>query len=217
MTTIPTYTKARGYSAGGCARYGRVCGIEGEPYQREVKKNSKSEICRACCNEIAINAGMCGWVAAMMIQKSTISHHVKNETLWFHVSCFPASDPRMSEEIARREKEERKRKRADMATTTSEKKQAKLESEFPEELTRLDERALCQRLGLQLDPYCFVSGSCNSGGFKKELEKLLKNLGQKKTGDKRAWLMRIILASEKTGKKVTHVSGFMGAPSLTLE
>ena len=106
--TLPTYSRSKGYSAGGAARYGNVAGIEGEPTVREVKKNSKSEICNGCGEMIAIKAGMHGWVATMMIQKSTCSHVLKNETLWYHISCCPESDPRMPQELARREMEERK-------------------------------------------------------------------------------------------------------------
>ena len=41
-------------------------------------------------------------------EKYMLAYVLKNETLWYHISCCPESDPRMPQELARREMEERK-------------------------------------------------------------------------------------------------------------
>ena len=80
---------------------------------------------------------MHGWVATMMIQKSTCSHVLKNETLWYHISCCPESDPRMPQELARREMEERKMAREEArikkeeARREKEERKRKREAEAP--------------------------------------------------------------------------------------
>lgn len=194
MMIIPTYVKSKGYGAGGAARYGHVAGIDGEPYLKEVKKNSKSERCMKCGETIAVNVGMNGWVAALMIQKSTCSHVVKNETLWYHASCCPASDPRMEGELVRRAKEERKRQREEDAPAREAAKKAKeaakkakIDKEIPADILALDERALTMRMCTGGEPNI------------KYLQEHCVKLGVKKSGNKREVMMRLVVSMEARG------------------
>jgi len=207
MQTLPSYAKRNnGYSAAGAARWGNTVGIEGDPYRREVKKNSKSEQCHACREMIPVNAGMHGWVASIMVQKSTCSHLVKNETLWFCIPCCPESDPRMPEELARRANEQRKIERAQMKNENEDRKRSREENgsskapktkkaeEFNSEVLALSDAELEKRAIVDVE-HRGIWSAPNSIYLKQHCG----TLSIKKSGTRRELLMRLITAMEARG------------------